>query len=852
MWSKRFARTAKFVSTVAAILLLSAAPVVAADVYEWSTLPALPEPLGVAGPFVAVIDDKLVVAGGAHFAVSPFQGGAKLWVDAAWVLDTPAGNWRATTPLPRPLAYGASVSFGDSAVFLGGSDADRHYADAYRVKFDGPDLVYEPIAPLPEPTANTAAAQLNGVLYVVAGQATPTATTGQQYLWAFDTSAENPLWSVLDAPPGPARILAPLVAQDGALYLFSGAELITAESGAAARRFLTDSYRFTPDKGWSPIAGIPHPVVAAPAAQLGPTHVAIFGGDDGTNFLRNNELGENHPGFSTEILAYHTITDTWTEFGQAPAGLVTTTAVEWQGRTVIVSGEDRPGHRSPLLLAATPIATTSGFETIDYVTLAVYLSALVGMGIYFSRKNLTTDDFFLAGGKMAWWATGLSIYGTQLSSISFMATPAKIYSTDWVYFLVQMSIILVAVPVVFLYLPFFRRVKMTSAYEYLEQRFNVQVRLYASVSFILYQVGRMAIVLFLPAIALSTVTGVSVYSCIFLMGILATIYTVLGGIEAVIWTDVIQVFVLLGGAFLSLYILATNIDGGIGGIISAGMEYDKFHVFNWTWDWTTTAVWVVLIGNLFNNLVPYTSDQAVVQRYFTTPDEKTAAKAIWTNAILLIPSTLTLFMVGTGLWVFYRANPQLLNPTLPTDSIFPLFIAQQLPAGIAGLVIAGIFAASMSTLDSSMNSVSAAMVTDFYVRFRKSTTDKQQLRLARVLTAILGAIATATSFALATFEVGSLWDTFQGMMGLFGGGLAGLFALGIFFKSANGRGALIGAVSSVVILYWVQQHSDLHFFLYGGVGVLSCVGVGVVASLFVKDPARKDLTGLTISTFKRA
>ncbi len=840
----------RLLAATAALLLIST-PLAAADLFEWSNLPALPEPLGVAGPFVAVVDDKLVVAGGAHFEVSPFQGGTKRWVDAAWVLDSPDGNWRATTPLPRPLAYGGSVSLGDSAVFLGGSDADRHYADAYRANFDGPDLVYQPIAPLPEPTAYGAAAELSGVIYVVAGQASPTSTTAQQYLWAFEANAENPQWATLESPPGAARILAPLVSQDGALYLFSGAELLADESGAATRRFLTDSYRFQPDEGWSQVTDTPYPVVAAPAAALGPAHIAIFSGDDGSNFFRNDELGDGHPGFSNKILAYHTITDTWTNLAEAPAGQVTTTAVEWRGRTVIASGEDRPGHRTPAILAATAVTTTSGFETIDYITLTVYLAALVGMGIYFSRKNLTTDDFFLAGGKMAWWATGLSIYGTQLSSISFMAIPAKIYSTDWVYFVVQMTIIMIAVPVVFLYLPFFRRVKMTSAYEYLEQRFNIQVRLYASVSFILYQVGRMAIVLFLPAIALSTVTGVSVYSCILLMGVLATIYTVLGGIEAVIWTDVVQVFVLLGGAFLSLYILSANIDGGMGGIISAGLEYDKFHMFNWTWDWTTTALWVVLIGNLFNNLVPYTSDQAVVQRYFTTRDESTAAKAIWTNAVMLIPSTLTLFMVGTGLWAFYRANPQLLNPTLPTDSIFPLFIAQQLPAGVAGLVIAGIFAASMSTLDSSLNSVSAAIVTDFYVRFRESTSDKQQLLLARVLTAILGAIATTTSIALATFEVGSLWDTFQGMMGLFGGGLAGLFALGIFFKSANGRGALIGAVSSVVILYWVQQHSDLHFFLYGGIGVLSCVGVGLLASLFVNDPARKDLAGLTISTLRR-
>ena len=384
------------------------------------------------------------------------------------------------------------------------------------------------------------------------------------------------------------------------------------------------------------------------------------------------------------------------------------------------------------------VESSPGFSTLDYTALTVYFAILVLMGIYFARQGSSTEDFFLGGRRIPWWATGLSIFGTQLSSISFMAVPAKVYATDWVYFLLQMTIVMIAFPVVFLYLPYFRRVRMTSAYELLESRFNLPVRLYASLSFVLYQLGRMAIVLFLPAIALSTVTGISVYSCILLMGALATLYTVLGGIKAVIWTDVLQVFVLYGGALLSLVILVSSMDGGLSGIVSTGLEYDKFHMFNWTWDWTTTAVWVVLVGNLFMNLVPYTSDQAVVQRYFTTKDQAAAARSIWTNAILIVPSTLTLFLLGTSLWAFYRDNPEMLNPTLPTDSIFPLFIAQHLPAGIAGLLIAAVFAASMSTLDSSLNSVSAALVTDFFVRFRPDSTERSRLVLARSLTAGLG------------------------------------------------------------------------------------------------------------------
>ena len=492
-----------------------------------------------------------------------------------------------------------------------------------------------------------------------------------------------------------------------------------------------------------------------------------------------------------------------------------------------------------------PAPSRSGFRTLDYVALGLYLAALAAIGVYFSRGEGGTGDFFLAGRRIPWWAAGLSIYGTQLSSISFIAIPAKVFATDWVYILVQASIVLVAFPAAWLYLPFFRRLNVTTAYEYLEARFNLAVRLFASASFILFQVGRMAIVLFLPAIALTTVTGIDVYVSILLMGVLATFYTAMGGVEAVIWTDVLQVFVLLGGALLSLALILTRLDGGLVDLFQTAGAAGKLHVFDWKWDYTTTAVWVVLIGNFFNNLVPYTSDQAVVQRYLTTKDEASARKSIWVNAVMLVPSTLILFTLGTALWAFYGAHPQLLDPELPVDAVFPLFIAQQLPVGIAGLVVAGVFAASMSTLDSSLNSVAAAIVTDFYGRFRRDVADSAKLRLARWLTVVFGALATTAAIGLAASNVGSLWDAFQATMGLFGGALAGLFALGIFTRRAHGAGALVGAAASIVALAWVQRSTPLHFFLYGMIGVLTCVIVGYLASLALPGGHRK-LTGLTL------
>jgi len=740
-------------------------------------------------------------------------------ISDAWILDAAEAAWRATTPLPEAASSGAVAVDGESAFFIGGSApggrADREAA--FRVTLDGEELRYDPLPDLPSRAPNSSAAVLEGVLYVVSAPSADTQASQSAALWMLDLAAEDPEWLAAPVPPGNVRESPVLAAQDGALFLFEGASLVQ-QAGLPGRR---QAHRHAAGSGWTAIADLPSAALPTAALPIGPTHLAI----------RTAAVS------GTSISAYHSVTDTWVDLGVLPERITSESAATW-GESLVFTGHDA-GVANPdgRILSARIQPPSSGFSIIDYITLITYFVVLVMMGLYFARQGSSTEDFFLAGRRMPWWATGLSIFGTQLSSISFMAVPAKVYSTDWVYFLLQMTIIMVAFPVVFFYLPHFRRAKMTSAYEYLEKRFNLPVRMYASVSFVLYQLGRMAIVLFLPAIALSTVTGIGVYTCIVLMGVLATLYTVMGGIKAVIWTDVVQVFVLYGGALLSLVILLFKTDGGLAAIMSAGVDYDKFHMFNWTWDWTTTAVWVVIVGNFFLNLVPYTSDQAVVQRYFTTKDEKAAAKSIWTNAALLLPSTLTLFMLGTGLWAFYRSNPELLNPALPTDSIFPLFIAQQLPVGIAGLLIAAVFAASMSTLDSSLNSVSAALVTDFYVRFRPSAPDSARLLLARVLTAGLGVLATATSIALATFDIGSLWDTFQGMMGLLGGGLAGLFALGIFFRSANGAGAMTGAVASVFILYWVQQHTDLHFFLYGAVGILSCVLVALATSPFYR-PSR--------------
>lgn len=479
-------------------------------------------------------------------------------------------------------------------------------------------------------------------------------------------------------------------------------------------------------------------------------------------------------------------------------------------------------------LASTP--ARDRFSLLDYAALVAYLLATIWIGSYFARRERSTNDYFLGGKRVPWWAAGLSIYATSLSSITYLAIPGAAYSTDWVKILANTGILFMAPLVVFFYLPRFRRQPITTAYEFLEIRFNMVARCYGSLVFILFQIGRVSVVLFLPSLALSAATGLNVYASILVMGVVTTLYTMAGGIEAVIWTDVLQSFVLVGGAVMALVLICFNIDGGVFAAISTAREAGKFHTFNWTWDYTVASVWVCVVGNAFAMAYPSTADQCVVQRYLSTATEAQAARAVWTNALLTVPTSALFFGMGTALWVFYNAHPELVDQSLPNDAVLPMFVIDRFPAGLAGLLIAGIFAAAMSTLSSSLNSVSAVLGNDFYKRFCKGVSDRQELIFARVVTALFGAAGTGIAAIMAGMNRPSLFEDWLTILGLVGGGLAGIMALGIFTRRANGFGAMVGASVSAIVVWWVWSKTPAHAYLYGMIGFLTSFGVGYVAS----------------------
>jgi len=762
----------------------------------------------------------------------------------------------------------------------------------------GSDIEIEPGFPrLPSPIAFAGGARIGNHVYIVGGDDGDGATRSVWRLDLSQrplSSAKNGTksddswrWESLPAWPGRPRVLPVVAAQsDGretCLYVVSGREVVDGEF-----RLHTDAYRFEPSRErWNRLADVrvaddtaPRCVMGGAAAAVGTHEILVVGGARGDVLLRHaNELPreiataekagdtaladrlraerlalyDRHVGFSRDVLSYNAVTDRWSRVGQFPAGErvpsgpavdpgervatgapVTTVAVHWEGAVVVPSGEISPGVRTPRVFSVAVDRGAVSFGVANWTVLALYLAVLVWMGFYFSRRERSTEDFFTAGGRIPWWAAGLSIFGTMLSAITYLSIPARAYGTNWSWLIQNFGILAVAPIVAFLFLPFFRKLRVTSAYEYLEARFNVSVRLFGSASFILFQFGRMGIVVLLPALALAAVTGIDILFCIVVMGVLSTLYTVLGGIEAVVWTDVLQVVVLIGGAIAAVVMILVNVGDGLPELLAAAWEAGKvdlvteFHSHDLSW--ARDGVLVILLGAVFNSILPYISDQAVIQRYMTVADERQARRAIWTNGILAVPASLLFFGVGTALWVFYRARPEALMPLEKPDQIFPWFIALEMPAGVAGLVIAGVFAASMSSLDSSLHSIATAVTTDFYRRFRPDSSEAARLRFARVLTVFLGVIGTLSAILMATMEIKYLWDVFLSITGLLLGTLGGLFTVGILLRRCSSIHAWFGIVASVAVLYLARHHSDLHFLLNGVLSLGTCFIVALLSS----------------------
>lgn len=821
-------------------------PLTRTDAIVWDTTLSLPATTdstahrGLAGVFAGRTGGYLVLAGGANFPDAlPADGGLKRWYGDIYLYDENAGWQTFANALPAPVAYGVSVTLPQGVLCIGGCDADRCMTDVFLLSVADGKPVVSSWPSLPVGLANAAGCAVNGKIYVAGGNESMTPARASTHFFVLDPASPGAGWRELSAWPGPARGFAVCAAQsngmDNCFYLFSGRDY----NGDEPWTVHDDGYRYNPRLNeWCKLDNH-FPVMAGTAAAFGANHILFFGGRAADPAVCDNALR-----------LYHTVTNTLTEVVVDPGEVVfpvTTTALSDGRQIEILSGETAPGVRTPIILRGEVQDELHRMGWLDIVVIGLYFLSLAWIGWFFSRNQKSTGDYFKGGGRIPWFVAGLSIFGTSLSAITFMAIPAKAFATDWSYLLFNAGIILVVPLITLVFIPFFRRLNVTTAYEYLELRFNPLIRIICSVAFIVFQIGRMAVVLLLPSIALNIVTGFDIYLCIWLMGLLSLLYTLMGGIEAVVWTEALQVVVLLGAALAMAFAVAWELPGGMDTIFAVAGDAGKFSLGETFFDLRQPTIWTVLIATVFTNITTYGTDQTIVQRYLTTDSVKAARKGVYVNAALTVPASLLFFFLGTALWAFYKFHPQEMSMSITdSDAILPWYMSTMLPRGVLGLVIAGLFAAAMSTLSSSMNSAATAFVTDIYRKVRPAGNEKHMLSIARWATFILGMVGILFAVVMASWDIKSLWDEFSKFLGILLGGLGGLFLLGLVTRRANAIGALCGLVGSIVVQTLVTQHAWVNLLLYSTTGFIACFVIGYVVSVLTGGSKPEKTNNLTI------
>jgi len=509
-----------------------------------------------------------------------------------------------------------------------------------------------------------------------------------------------------------------------------------------------------------------------------------------------------------------------------------------------------------------------GLHWIDYVVCVIYLLGISGLGSYFYFKGQkTTKQYFLADRSMGWLPVGLALMATLTSGVGYLGQPAGSVKYGLITLWQILALPLSYPVVVYVFMPFYHRLSVYTPYEYLERRFSVAVRALTSGLFIIWRITWMAAVIYAPAMVLSIVTDgkIPLKSSVVVLGILSTMYTALGGTKAVMWTDVVQFFVMFGGMFVAAIVIVWNVPGGLSEIrdtlSGAGKlnftatipEWDtaslieKFHLYLYTPAATAMALIIsATVGKLGN----YCVDQAMVQRYLTSRDLKTARQGFLCNCFAYAVYIIVMALVGAALFAFAKHSD--FPKTLKSDQIFPYFIAHVMPIGFAGLLVSAVYAASMSSLTGGINSVITAFTNDFYNRFRfkrtsledASITEADQrhyVRLARYATVFLGVVETF--LALYVGKMGNIFEISAKLINGFIGPLFGIFALAMFTRRAHTTpviiGGLVGSVITGLTIFAKQLNLpafQVGFMWPSTVGLVVTFGVGYILSWILPRP----------------
>jgi len=446
-------------------------------------------------------------------------------------------------------------------------------------------------------------------------------------------------------------------------------------------------------------------------------------------------------------------------------------------------------------------------RTPDFVIFILYMAGISVYGSLFYRKNKTPGAFTLGNREIPRWVVTLSIFATFVSSISFIALPGSAYQANWNPFVFSLSIPVASVIAFLFFVPLYRKVNSPSAYTFLDDRFGPWARIYASVCYLLTQLMRVGTILYLLAIMLNAVFGWKIAPVIIITGLVVMLYSMLGGLQAVVWTDAIQSIILISGALICALYLLLHMPEGPSQLFSIAVENHKFSLGSFSVDLTGSTFWVVLIYGIFINLQNFGIDQNYIQRYMVSRSDADARRSAFLGGMLYIPVSFLFMFIGTALFSFYHSGAARLPAELADiskgDLIFPYFIVHELPAGLTGLLIASVFAAGMSTISTSFNSSATVFLTDYYRRYFNTGAahkkDMKVLYFSSVVISILGIF-----IGLAMINVKSALDVWWKLASIFSGGMLGLFLLAAFSRVKKPGAAMIGIITGILVILWLS------------------------------------------------
>jgi solute:Na+ symporter, SSS family len=814
------------------------------------TKPDLTLPVQRAGMFIGQSGGTLIIGGGLDESGQP----------SAEVFVQENSGWKKLA-LAEPVAFGGFVSgtFAEtlgsfSKLFVVGGRGPNGLTDkVFSLEWRGGRLIQNELPPLPEKVALAGAGffedQAQKQLYVVGGTTSLTADSASPKLFRYALGATTNVWEALPPLPGAARLLPGVICFYNDVHVLGGFT-VSAADGKTTYTPTTEAQAFrwhvidgTTFKGWRELSPLPEAVAAPVVFMTGQVHAGLAGGFT-QPFTGNLLQLKPAAAASPTIQIYHNVTDTWVEKGKLPEALAAATAIH-NGKLTLLGVNDSGALVAYDLLIK---RTVKNLSWQDYAGLLGFFSAVAFIGIYFTRKQSGAEGFALGNRKIPWWMAGISMFASAASSISFMAIPAQAFRTSLMWALPSLVLIPMFFLEAYVLYPLIRKLEITSTFEYLERRFHPSLRYIASAQAMALQIfGRMNMVLLLPALAISAVTGMSVFTSVLLMGLVTTIYTAKGGMKAVVLTEVIQGITMVIGVSLIIILAITGLPKGWTSFVEVGTQFHKFDLGIGSLDYTMPIIWILVLTPFLNKLA-FSADQPTVQRVFATP-LKDVRKLAFMFLCFSVFISFAVNFAGVAVFTYFHAHPGELDPAMTNDQIIPLYIVQRLPVGVAGLIIASLFAAAMSALAGSMNSVAILFTEDFYRKLKKGVGDQERLLVMRLASIAAGTAATLCALYMAKLNQRSLFQTWNELFALLGGGFLGIYILGTYTRRTNAIGAFTGAIASIGVTIWMKNCTAIHWYAYMPGAVISCVVIGYVVSL-VTPRQKHSLAGLTVFDMK--